>query len=148
MRKKLMGLILVVVVIGFSGNIYAAQTLGNFTWQLSQLQNATGQPVTLPHDLQLISLDIDFGHFYLNAYGTFSNQVGSYAQAAIGSGYLYDNDDHSTDIRMEIRSGLYLYNLELDAGTLSGAVGVYDKDGTLIAVGSIDFLGMNVHSFE
>ena len=90
----------------------------------------------------VLSLDVDFGRIYLNVYGTFSDQPGVDAQAAVGSGYLYENADHSTSIRMEVRAGTYLYNLKLDGQTLSGMVGIYDKDGHLFAAGSIDFLGV------
>ncbi len=55
---------------------------------------------------------------------------------------MYENEYHSISIRMEVRAGIYLYNLKLDAQTLSGMVGMYDKDGILFAVGSIDFLGI------
>lgn len=147
MRKCLLGLVFFFLVVGLSAHLYASETLGNFTWQLSQLKNAQGQDVTLSHDRKLFSLDIDFGRYYLNAYGTFSDLPGEYAQAVVGSGYLYENADHSGSIRMEVRAGTYLYNMRLDDQTLGGVVGIYDKDGYLIAVGSIDFLGLNIQSF-
>ena len=55
---------------------------------------------------------------------------------------MYENVDHSTSIRMEVRAGTYLYNLKLDGQTLSGLFAMYDKDGNIFAVGSIDFLGV------
>ena len=147
MRKCLLGLVLFFVIVGLSANLYASDTVGNFTFQLSQLKDGQGQDVTLSHDRKLFSLDIDWGLYYFHAYGTFSDLPGAYAQAVAGSGYLYENADHSTTIKMEVRVGTNLYNLKLDAQTLSGMVGIYDKDGNLFAVGSIDFLGLNIQSF-
>jgi len=40
------------------------------------------------------------------------------------------------------RPFFFLYNLKLDGQTISGLFAIYDKDGTIYAVGSIDFLGL------
>jgi len=147
MKKLLWGLVFLFLVAGLSANLYASDTLGNFSWRLSQLKDSQGQDVTLSHDRKLFSLDVDFGRFYLHVYGTFSDLPGAYAQAVVGSDYLYENADHSTSIRMEVRAGTYLYSLKLDAETLNGMIGIYNKNGDLVAVGSIRYLGLNLQSF-
>jgi len=145
MKKLLWGLIFLFLVAGLSANLYASETLGNLSWQLSHVTNLQSQEITLDRDF--LSLDVDFGRTYLNVYGTLSDQSLVDEQAAVGSGYLYENADHSTRIRMEVWAGTYLYNLKLDAQTLSGTVGMYNKDGDLVAVGSIRYLGLNLQSF-
>ena len=144
MKKCFLGLVFFFVIVGLSTNLYASETLGNLSWQLSHVTNLQNQEITLNHNF--LSLDVDFGSTYLNVYGTLSDQSGVDVQAVAGSGYLYVNENNTT-IRMEVRAGTYLYNLKLDAQTLSGTVGMYDKDGHLFAVGSIDYLGLNLQSF-
>ena len=144
MKKCFLGLVFFFVIVGLSVNLYASETLGNLSWQLSHVTNLQNQEITLNHNF--LSLDVDFGSTYLNVYGTLSDQSGVDVQAVAGSGYLYVNENNTT-IRMEVRAGTYLYNLKLDAQTLSGTVGMYDKDGHLFAVGSIDYLGLNLQSF-
>ncbi len=39
MRKCLMGLVFFLVIVGLSANLYASQTVGNVTWQLSQIKD-------------------------------------------------------------------------------------------------------------
>jgi len=145
MRKCLLGVVFFFVIVGLSANLYASDTLGNLTWQLYHVTNLQNQEIALSRDF--LSLDVDFGRTYLNVYGTLSDQSRIDAQAAAGSGYLYINEYNATIIRMEVRAGTYLYNLKLDAQTLSGTVGMYNKDGDLFAVGSIRYLGLNVQSF-
>ena len=145
MRKSFIGLVFFFVIVGLSANLYASDTLGNFSWQLSHVTNLQNQEITF--DRNILSLDVDFGSTYLNVYGTLSDRSGIDAQAVVGSGYLYINEYNDSTIRMEVRAGTYLYNLKLDAQTLSGMVGIYDKDGHLFAGGSIDFLGLNLQSF-
>ena len=135
-----MGLVFFFVIAGLSANLYASETLGNFSWQLSHVTNLQNQEITF--DRNILSLDVDFGSTYLNVYGTLSDRSGVDAQAVVGSGYLYINEYNNSTVRMEVRAGMYLYNLKLDAQTLSGTVGMYDKDGHLFAAGSIDFLGV------
>jgi len=145
MRKCFIGLVFFFVIVGLSANLYASDTLGNFSWQLSHVTNLQNQEITF--DRNILSLDVDFGSTYLNVYGTLSDRSGIDAQAVVGSGYLYINEYNNTTIRMEVRAGTYLYNLKLDAQTLGGTIGMYDKDGNLVAVGSIDYLGFNLQSF-
>ena len=119
----------------------ASETLGTIGWHITNLTNMSNQPIEMQRDY--LWLDVEIGNSFFLVYGTFMDNSGNNVEAAHGSGYTFVNDDGSGSIKMEVRAGTYIYKLDLDMNSLGGTIAIYDKNGDIFAVGSVDLEGIH-----
>jgi hypothetical protein len=120
---------------GFVGQVSASETVASIDWQISHVTNLQNEEVG--YSRPILSLDVDLGWYYLNLYGTLCSEDGIDCLGVNGVGYFYYTAS-GMKVKMDVRAGTEMFRIELDPGTLGGMVGIYDKDGQLEAVGSID----------
>lgn len=139
MKKIIAIYVLAICIIGLNlTQVYASDTIGTIHWKITHVTDMQNSAVNLARPV--LALDVDYGKTFFNIYGNFSSEDGLEAAAAHGAGYLYQAD--KLEIRMDVRSGMKLYRLILDAQTLNGTCAVYDKTGTFEAAGSVDLVAI------
>lgn len=139
MKKRTLTLITMLLfsfVAQFVGMALASTTLGTIGWHITNVARIDNQPVQMNRDY--LWLDVDLGNSFFHVYGAFMDHTGNDIQAATGSGYTMVDEDGSSRIKIEVRGGTYLYRLDLDMNSLGGAIAIYDKDGEIFAVGSVE----------
>jgi len=124
---------LLLACVGFVGQVSASETIGSVDWRISHVTNR--QNVEVNFSRPILSLDVDMGLYFFNLYGTLCSEDFLDCITVNGSGYPYRG---GVTIKMDVRDGTKIYSIELDPDSLGGMVGIYDKDGQLESVGSID----------
>jgi len=120
---------------GVIGQAFASETLGSLEWQLSHVVDMQNHSIQLSQPI--LHLDADYGFAYLSFYGALCSEDGIDCTPVNGSGYFYD-DTSATVIKMGIRAGTKEYRITVSPETLGGTFAIYNKDGQIEYVGSID----------
>jgi len=136
-RRISFGIVLIVLLANFGvmEQAFASDTLGSVEWQLSHVMDMQNHSVQLKQPI--VHLDVDYGFAYLSLYGALCSEDGIDCTPANGSGYFYD-DTSGTEIKMGIRAGTKEYRIAISPDTLDGTFAIYNKDGQIEYVGSID----------
>ena len=138
MKTKILMMSLILLLCGYATVSFASDTLGTVKWKMANMKDAEGNAISPA--LEYISVAVDMGGTYFNAYGALLNDDGTQHAPASGAGYVVDYSDRGSDVFMELRANIFFYKLIFDISSLNGSVVVYRADGAPIASGDLQFL--------